>query len=65
MLAQNKDNMFRDSAQYYLGRYYWAHNQIDDARAVWQQLVDEQRDEKMAPSPWVNQVQEQLELMIV
>lgn len=65
MLAQNKDNMFRDSAQYYLGRYYWAQNQIDDARAVWQQLVNEQRDEKMAPSPWVNQVQEQLGLMIV
>ena len=66
MLAQNNDNMFRDSAQYYLGRYYWAQNQIDDAaREVWQQLVNEQRDEKIAPSPWVNQVQEQLGLMIV
>lgn len=64
-LAHDTDNMFRDSAQYYLGRYYWAHNNIDDARAVWQQLVDEQRDEKIAPSPWVNQVQEQLAVMIV
>jgi tetratricopeptide (TPR) repeat protein len=64
-LANDKDNMFHDSAQYYLGRYYWANNQIDDARVVWQQLVDEQRDEKMAPSPWVNQVQEQLALTIV
>lgn len=64
-LAQNKDNMFRDSAQYYLGRYYWANNQMDDARLVWQQLVDEQRDEKMSPSPWINQVQEQLALTIV
>jgi predicted Zn-dependent protease len=64
-LAQDTDNMFRDSAQYYLGRYYWANNQIDNARAVWQQLVDEQRDQKLAPSPWVNQVQEHLALTIV
>jgi predicted negative regulator of RcsB-dependent stress response len=61
-LANDKDNTYRDSAQYYLGRYYWAQNQIADARAVWQQLVDEQRDEKMSPSPWVDQVQQQLEL---
>lgn len=65
MLAQDKDNMYRDSAQYYLGRYYWAQNQIADARAIWQQLVDEQRDEKLAASPWVAQVQEQLALTIV
>lgn len=64
-LAHDSDNKFRDSAQYYLGRYYWAHDQVEDARVVWQQLVDEQRDEKMAPSPWVNQVQEQLALTIV
>ncbi|HEX4068828.1 MAG TPA: hypothetical protein VHX42_01895, partial [Candidatus Babeliales bacterium] len=64
-LAQDKDNMYRDSAQYYLGRYYWSNNQIADARAIWQQLVDEQRDEKMSPSPWVQQVQQQLALTIV
>lgn len=62
-LAQDKDNMHRDSAQYYLGRYYWANDQMVDARAIWQQLVDEQRDEKMAPSPWVEQVQQQLALI--
>jgi predicted negative regulator of RcsB-dependent stress response len=64
-LAHDKDNMYRDSAQYYLGRYYWAHNQTADARTIWQQLVDEQRDEKMAPSPWVQEVQAQLALTIV
>ncbi len=64
-LANDKSNMYRDSAQYYLGRYYWAHNQIADAREVWQQLVDEQRDEKMSPSPWVDQVQKQLELTVI
>jgi predicted negative regulator of RcsB-dependent stress response len=65
VLANNNDNMFRDSAQYYLGRYYWAQNNTDAAREVWQQLVDEQRDEKIASSPWVQQVQEQLALTIV
>ena len=64
-LAADKDNMYRDSAQYYLGSYYWAHNEIDKAHEVWQQLVSEQRDEKLAPSPWVQHVQEQLALTTV
>jgi predicted negative regulator of RcsB-dependent stress response len=65
MLAHDTENIFRDSAQYYLGRYYWAHNQIDDARTVWQLLVDEQHDEKLAPSPWVAHVQDYLTLTVV
>jgi tetratricopeptide (TPR) repeat protein len=65
VLADDTSNMFRDSAQFYLGRYYWATNQIDLARGVWQQLVDEQHDEKIAPSPWAGQVQELLKLTIV
>jgi predicted negative regulator of RcsB-dependent stress response len=65
ILAEDSNNIFRDSAQFYLGRYYWATDQIDLARTVWQQLVDEQRDEKIAASPWVNQVQELLKLTIV
>jgi len=64
-LAFDTHNMFRDGAQYYLGNYYWAHDDIDQAREVWQKLVDEQRDEKMAPSPWAQQVQEQLALTVV
>lgn len=64
-LAQDQSNMYRDSAQYYLGRYYWANDQVVEARVIWQQLVDEQRDEKMAPSPWVEQVQQYLALTIV
>lgn len=64
-LADDANNMFRDSAQFYLGRYYWATNEIASARIVWQQLVDEQRDEKIAASPWAGQVQELLKLTIV
>jgi predicted Zn-dependent protease len=64
-LAEDTHNIFRDSAQYYLGRYYWANDEIDKAREIWQILVDEQRDEKMAPSAWVDQVKAQLELTII
>jgi predicted negative regulator of RcsB-dependent stress response len=64
-LAHDAHNAYRDSAQYYLGRYYWAMNDIDAARAIWQQLVDEQHDEKLAPSPWVHYVQDKLNLTIV
>jgi len=64
-LANDTNNIFRDSAQDYLGRYYWSQNNIEEAREIWQQLIDEQRDEKMASSPWVDQVQAQLALTIV
>ncbi|HLJ31519.1 MAG TPA: hypothetical protein VKU36_03725 [Candidatus Babeliales bacterium] len=64
-LATDTDNMHRDSAQYYLGSYYWAHNEVDKAHEMWKQLVSEQRDEKLAPSPWVQQVQQQLSLTAV
>ncbi len=64
-LATDMSNIFRDSAQFYLGRYYWATNQIELARSLWQQLIDEQHDEKIAASPWVSHVQELLKLTIV
>lgn len=64
-LAEDTNNIYRDSAQFYLGRYYWAMDNITAARKVWQQLVDEQRDEKLAPSPWVSFVQDKLNTIIV
>lgn len=64
-LAQDMNNEYRDSAQYYLGRYYWAMNDIDAARKVWQELVDQQHDEKLAPSPWIGYVQDKLNIIIV
>lgn len=64
-LAHNSDNQYRDSAQFYLGRYYWTMNDIEGARNIWQQLVDEQRDEKLAPSPWAYYVQDKLNTVIV
>ena len=64
-LASDQHNTYRDSAQFYLGRYYWAMDEVDAARTVWQQLVDEQHDEKLAPSPWVHYVQDKLNITIV
>lgn len=64
-LAYDATNQFRDGAQYYLGSYYWSKDDISSAQQVWQQLVDEQHDEKMAPSPWASLVRDKLALTIV
>jgi len=64
-LADDQSNQFRDSALFYLGRYYWEKNNIPLARKTWQKLVDEQKDEKVAPSPWADQVKDYLSLIIV
>jgi len=60
-LAENKKNKFRDTAQFYLGSYYWVNNSIVQAQKIWQTLVDDQYKEKLAPSPWVDLVKKKLE----
>ena len=62
-LASDQTNIYRDTAQFYLGRYYWAIDDIESAQNIWQQLIDEQHDEKMAPSPWVQFIQDKLNLL--
>ncbi len=52
-LAEDKKNQFRDTAQFYLGQYYWSVNSIEQAEDVWQTLKDEQYKEKLAASPWL------------
>jgi len=64
-LANNDAHQFKDTAQFYLGRYYWSNDRLDEARDVWQKLVNEYVDEKIAPSPWVQQVKEFLNITIV
>lgn len=64
-LAHDINNKNRDTAQFYLGRYYWAKNDITAAREIWQQLVDEQHDEKLSPSPWIGLAQDKLNITIV
>lgn len=64
-LAYDESNQFHDAALFYLGQYYWSHDNIGAAREVWQKLVDEQANEKIAPSPWAQQVKGYLALVIV
>lgn len=51
-LAKNQDNKNRDIALYYAGYHYWTANKLEEAKKIWQELVDEYRHEKAAPSPW-------------
>ncbi len=51
-LAQNSDNMYQDLAQYYLGNYYWSNDQLDQAKSVWLQLMESQKESDLFVSPW-------------
>lgn len=59
-LAYDTDNTQRDSALFYLGRYYWVHDQLDEAKRVWQELIDTPTYTGSFPSPWVYEAQEAL-----
>ena len=54
-------NPYRDMALFYLGRYYWAHNKIDEAQKTWQELVDGELIDKSNQSPWVNEAKATLQ----
>jgi len=60
-LARDTDNSLQDMALYYLGRYYWAQDQIEDAKKAWQDLEDSSWSDKAYPSPWVAQAQQTLQ----
>ncbi len=60
-LARDTDNSLQDMALYYLGRYYWAQDKIEDAKKVWQDLEDSSWSQKAYPSPWVAQAQQSLQ----
>lgn len=60
LLADNSDNKHRDYALYQLGLYHWNKNDLQAARAAWQELVESQEVELRAPSPWVDMVAEKL-----
>ncbi len=54
-VAHDASNIQADLAQYYLGRYYWTHDRVDDAKKIWTELVESQKAEKIAASPWAAQ----------
>ena len=59
-VAHDKENIFNDMALYYLGRYYWAHDDVAQAQKAWQELVDSQLHEQIAPSPWAKAAEQSL-----
>jgi predicted negative regulator of RcsB-dependent stress response len=53
-LAHNTANQYADMALYFLGHYYWSVNNLEEAKKIWQELIELQSKEQMgAPSPWV------------
>lgn len=60
-LANNKANSVRDMAQYYLGLYSWAHDDIEKARAVWSELLP--LTEAEPASPWAERAAQKLNLV--
>lgn len=59
-LARDEKNSLKDMALFYLGRYYWANDQIEDAKKAWQELEDSSWAQKAYPSPWVAQAKQTL-----
>ena len=59
-LATDTTNKNNDSAQYYLGLYYWAHNDLTTAINTWKELVASQAHERLAASPWASLAKEKL-----
>jgi hypothetical protein len=57
-MAQDKKNSNRDLALYYLGLYYWTHNQAADAQVEWKELAAQ-----YPSSPWAQVVSAQLQQM--
>jgi cytochrome c-type biogenesis protein CcmH/NrfG len=63
-LARDKNNQCNDVALFYLGRYYWTHDNVQDAKKAWQELVDSNAMEKAYPSPWAAEAKKALKQII-
>jgi hypothetical protein len=59
-LAFDKQNQQRDVALYYLGLYHWSHDALEQAKKVWQELIDMQKGQKVQ-SPWAARAQEKIQ----
>ncbi len=62
-LARDEKNQFSDMALFYLGRYYWSHDNLGEAKKAWQELIDMPRYSQpyASPSPWVDDAREALQ----
>lgn len=57
-LAREPKNDLSDVALFYLGRYYWAHDKLDDAKRAWQELIDTPEYVQPYASPWAQEAYE-------
>jgi predicted negative regulator of RcsB-dependent stress response len=55
-IVRDERAAYQDTAAYYLGSYYWSINETARAMQLWQDMTLSQRQEKLAPSPWVQAV---------
>lgn len=62
-LAANKDGAVHDSSLYHLGSYYWYHQDFENARNYWQQLLLHYEGNEEHPSDWVAPAKEKLSLI--
>jgi tetratricopeptide (TPR) repeat protein len=60
-IGSDKTNSAFEGALFYLGRYYFAHHDLEKARAFWQELRATAVDEN--PSPLIQEVDEYLGLI--
>lgn len=60
-IGSDKTNNFFEIALFYLARYHFVHHNINDARALWQELCAAAVDEN--PSPFVKEAEEYLQLV--
>jgi len=63
-LIDDTENPIRDISQFYLGKYFWIKNDIEMAKMIWQQFLDEQAQNRIAPSPFVSEVQLSLSSLV-
>lgn len=59
-LARDAKNTEGDLALFYLGRYYWVHDKLENAKAIWKELLDTAAYTRSFPSPWAYEAQEAL-----
>lgn len=60
-VARDTHFAYNDMALFYLGRYYWSQNDLQEAKKIWQELVDlRSLDQAASPSPWAHEAQQAL-----
>jgi predicted negative regulator of RcsB-dependent stress response len=61
-LARDTNNTYADMALFYLGNYYWSINDLNQAKMVWEDLINIQLKEQLvSPSPWAQLAQIKLQ----